>query len=187
MEQETCQHLVDSIVSARLWLLDVSSGMMVNTLHRSRDLGVLCAGMPFNMGDLMSTGVKFGMNSRHKGRNAAQTCEAMHFAVTSLQCADECARHAQQKRVLWLQRSARGQHLARELAPMHADTREQQLSQAPVLASLTEHDRQQLADSLRAGSEHQSFLQWCMSNLVIIGSSPDNVTAAMQSKGLVTD
>ena len=111
----------------------------------------------------------------------------MLSAIISLQCADECARHAEQKRVLWLQRSARGQRLAGELAPMHADTKEQQLSQAPVLASLTEHDRQELADSFRAGSGDQSFLQWCMSNLVIIGSSPDNVTAAMQSKGLVTD
>ena len=187
MEQETCKHLVDSIVSGRLWLMDVSTELMVKSLRRSRDLGVPCADMPFIVGDLMLVGGEIEMNSRHKGSNAAQMCEALLSAVTSLQCADECARRAQQKRVSWLQRSARGQSLAGELAPMHADTKEQQLSQAPVLASLTEHDRQELADSFSAGSKDQSFLQWCMSNLVVMASSPDNVTAAMQSKGLVTN
>ena len=89
--------------------------------------------------------------------------------------------------MLWLQNSEGGQHLAGELAPLHTDTIEQQLSQASVLASLTEYDRQQLADSFRAARKDQSFLQWCMSNHVIMASSPDNVTAAMQSKGLVTN
>ena len=41
MEQETCQHLVDSIVSGRLWLMDVSTETMVSDLHCSRDLSVL--------------------------------------------------------------------------------------------------------------------------------------------------
>ncbi len=53
MEQETCQHLVDSIVSGRLWLMDTSTETMVKTMHCSRDLGVPCADMPFIVGDLM--------------------------------------------------------------------------------------------------------------------------------------
>ena len=59
MEQETCEHLVDSIVSARLWLMDISTETMVNTLHRSRDLRVPCADLPIMLDKLMLSGGSF--------------------------------------------------------------------------------------------------------------------------------
>ena len=66
MEQETCQHLVDSIVSGCLWLMDVSTETIVTSLHHSRDLVDLCADMPFILGDFMSIGEKFQAYSKQK-------------------------------------------------------------------------------------------------------------------------
>ena len=76
--------------------------------------------------------------------------------------------------------------LAELLAPVHSDTPEQQLSQIPVLALLSEPERQELAHSYKLNTE-KTFLQWCMSNCVVVEPSPDNVTPAMQSMGLISD
>ncbi len=88
--------------------------------------------------------------------------------------------------LLIVQGTAGAADMAEHLAPAHSDTREQQLSQIPVLAVLSDSERQALADSFKSRKD-MSFLQWCMSNAVVIDPASDNVTVAMQSMGLVAD
>ena len=83
-----------------------------------------------------------------------------------------------------MQGSAGGAELAERLAPVHSDTPEQQLSQLPLLALLSEPERQRLATGYKTNKD-KTFLQWCMSNGVVMEPSPDNVTPAMQSMGLI--
>ena len=72
------------------------------------------------------------------------------------------------------------------LEPVHSDTAEQQLNQIPVLAVLSDAERQELAHKYKLNKD-KTFLQWCMSNSVVVEPLPDNVTAAMQSIGLIAD
>ncbi len=83
-----------------------------------------------------------------------------------------------------MQESAGAAAMAGHLAPAHSDTREQQLSQIPVLAVLSDSGQQNLADSFKSRKD-LSFLQWCASNGVILDPASDNVTAAMQNMALV--
>lgn len=83
-----------------------------------------------------------------------------------------------------MQGSAGAAELAERLAPVHNDNAELQLSQIPVLALLSESERQGLANSYKLKKD-KSFLQWCMSNGVVMEPSPDNVTPAMQNMGLI--
>ena len=85
-----------------------------------------------------------------------------------------------------MQGSAGASDIAQRLAPVHSDTPEQQLSQLPVLSLLSDAERQQLAESYKL-SKDMTFLQWCMSNSVMMEASPDNVTAAMQNLGIVAE
>lgn len=86
--------------------------------------------------------------------------------------------------LLCMQGSAGAAELAERLAPVHNDKPEEQLSQIPVLALLSESERQGLANSYKLNKD-KSFLQWCMSNGVVMEPSPDNVTPAMQNLGLI--
>ena len=83
-----------------------------------------------------------------------------------------------------MQGSAGAAELSQRLAPLHNDSPEQQLGQIPVLALLSESERQGLADSYKLNKD-KSFLQWCMTNGVVMEPSPDNVTPAMQNMGLI--
>ena len=85
-----------------------------------------------------------------------------------------------------MQESAGAAELLERLAPVHSDTAEQQLSQIPVLAVLSDAERQELAHKYKLNKD-KTFLQWCMSNGVVVEPLPDNVTAAMQSMGLIAD
>lgn len=88
--------------------------------------------------------------------------------------------------MLRLQGSAGAADMAGRLAPLHADSGEQQLSQVPVLALLSDTERQDLAKSF-SQCKGESLLSWCMGSSVATAPALDNVTAAMQSMGLVAD
>lgn len=87
-----------------------------------------------------------------------------------------------------LQGSEAAGKLLRCLAPVHTDSEDEQLSQIPVLTTLSDIDRQKFRAAFNdENNRDQSFLGWCMSNSVHMAQAVDNVSAAMQNMGMVGD